>query len=45
MELIQAAYRTLAKLHHLDKGGETTQMVEINDAYHLVIATLKADTA
>lgn len=45
MALIHAAYRTLAKLHHPDLGGDTASMAEINNAYHLVLATLNADAA
>ena len=45
LALIHAVYRTLAKLHHPDLGGETVAMAEINTAYHLVLATLTADAA
>jgi hypothetical protein len=40
-ELIEAAYRCLAKLHHPDAGGTHETMREINDAY----STLKAREA
>lgn len=35
MEVINAAYRALAKLHHPDVNGQTAtgRMAEINDAY------------
>ena len=45
LALIHAAYRTLAKLHHPDLGGDTAAMAEINTAYHLVLATLNVDAA
>jgi hypothetical protein len=45
MAVIHAAYRTLAKLHHPDMGGDTTAMAEINTAYHHVLASLNADAA
>jgi len=32
-ELVKAAYRTLAQLHHPDKGGDTEAMQKINEAY------------
>lgn len=32
-EVIKAAYNALAKLHHPDKGGDTTKMQQINAAY------------
>lgn len=32
-ELIKAAYRTLAQLHHPDHGGDTSAMQRINIAY------------
>jgi hypothetical protein len=32
-EVIEAAYRALAKLHHPDRGGDTARMQGINAAY------------
>lgn len=32
-ELVEAAYKTLARLHHPDRGGSTTRMQELNAAY------------
>lgn len=32
-ELVKASYRTLASLHHPDKGGDTAIMAKINEAY------------
>jgi len=32
-ELVRAAYRTLAKAHHPDRGGTTAQMQAVNAAY------------
>jgi hypothetical protein len=32
-ELIKAAYKCLAQLHHPDKGGSTQKMQAINEAY------------
>lgn len=32
-EVVQAAYRALAGLHHPDRGGDTAKMQEINEAY------------
>jgi DnaJ-domain-containing protein 1 len=37
-ELIKAAYRCLATLHHPDKGGDTTRMQLINAAYKQLAA-------
>ena len=36
-DLVKAAYRTMCKLHHPDKGGMTTQMQRINEAYGRLI--------
>ncbi len=33
MELVQAAYRILSKLHHPDHGGDVEKMKDINVAY------------
>jgi len=33
MEVVEAAYRALARLHHPDRGGSTLQMQVINGAY------------
>ncbi len=41
LEVIQAVYRTLAKLHHPDLGGSTELMAEINDAYNYLVELLK----
>lgn len=35
-ELVKVAYRTLATLHHPDKGGDTATMQAINAAYELL---------
>jgi len=32
-EVVKAAYRALSKLYHPDKGGDTTTMQRINEAY------------
>lgn len=37
IEVIQAAYRALAKLHHPDFGGDPTRMMEINRAYAALV--------
>jgi hypothetical protein len=37
-ELVKAAYRCLAQIHHPDKGGDTTQMQRINEAYRRLAA-------
>ena len=42
-EMIQAAFRTLAKLHHPDVGGETQVMALINEAYNFLLETLKKE--
>ena len=39
--LVRAAYRTLATLHHPDRGGDTATMVALNAAY----AQLEKDAA
>jgi curved DNA-binding protein CbpA len=31
-EVVQAAYKALAFLHHPDRGGSTTRMQQINSA-------------
>ena len=37
-ELIRAAFKCLAQIHHPDKGGETEVMQRINDAYRRLAA-------
>jgi hypothetical protein len=37
-ELIRAAFKCLAQIHHPDKGGETEVMQRINDAYGRLLA-------
>ncbi len=37
-ELVKAAYRTLAQIHHPDRGGDTEAMQRINDAYRRLAA-------
>ena len=37
-EVVKAAYKALATLHHPDKGGETEVMQRINDAYGRLLA-------
>jgi hypothetical protein len=32
-EIIRAAFRTLAKMHHPDQGGDADKMTEVNAAY------------
>lgn len=44
-EVIQAVYRTLAKMHHPDVGGNTDVMAEINDAYGFMMNALKDESA
>lgn len=44
-EVIQAVYRTLAKMHHPDVGGSTDVMAEINDAYGFMMNALKDESA
>ncbi len=39
---VRAAYHRLARQHHPDHGGSTAQMREINAAYGLLDATLRA---
>ena len=34
IEKIRRTYRSLALQHHPDRGGDSTKMVEINEAYH-----------
>ncbi len=46
LQLIQAAYKTLAKLHHPDVvGGDTATMVEINNAYDVLTRKLGTQAA
>lgn len=33
LDQIKARYRELARVHHPDKGGDGSRMVEINEAY------------
>lgn len=40
-EVIQGAYRALAKLHHPDRGGDERMMRVINDAYEILTAELR----
>jgi len=35
-EVIRAAYRVMAQLHHPDRGGDTAAMQRINAAYELI---------
>jgi hypothetical protein len=37
-ELVKAAYRCLAQIHHPDKGGDTVAMQKINEAYRRLAA-------
>ena len=41
-EVVHAAYRALALLHHPDVGGNTEQMQEINLAYETLCKSLNA---
>lgn len=36
-EVVRAAYRALAALHHPDAGGDTATMAKINDAYDRIM--------
>jgi len=42
-EVIEAAYRRLAKIHHPDVGGNETTMKEINEAYESLIDPVKRE--
>jgi len=42
-ELIVAAYRVLAKIHHPDRGGGNDDMVRINLAYERLRAKTKSE--
>jgi hypothetical protein len=44
-EVVQGAYRALAKLHHPDLGGDGTTMRLINHAYEVLTAELKRQAA
>lgn len=35
-EIVRAAYRALAHVHHPDSGGDHSRMVEINRAYETI---------
>lgn len=37
-ELVTAAYKTLARLHHPDVGGDTATMQRLNDAFAKLMA-------
>jgi len=37
-EVVKAAYRELAKIHHPDKGGDTRRMQELTEAFRLLAA-------
>ena len=39
-EVIKAAYRALAHLHHPDHGGDTQEMQAVNAAYQQLVKTL-----
>jgi curved DNA-binding protein CbpA len=41
-ELIDAAYRVLAKQHHPDTGGDTVVMQRLNGAYDVLKARVDA---
>ena len=41
-EVIQAAYRALAKLYHPDFGGDPSRMVELNKAYDELVSKSSA---
>jgi hypothetical protein len=41
-ELIEAAYRVLAKQHHPDAGGDTVTMQRLNTAYAVLKAQVVA---
>ena len=40
LDVVRAVYKTLAKLHHPDRGGDPTLMAAINDAYRDILGTL-----
>jgi DnaJ-domain-containing protein 1 len=42
VELIESAYRTLARLHHPDRGGDVVAMQRVNAAYHALKARVSA---
>jgi hypothetical protein len=42
VELIESAYRTLARLHHPDRGGDELAMQRINGAYDALKARVGA---
>ena len=42
---IKSEYRTLAKLHHPDRGGDTVTMQKINAEYHAALERLNGQTS
>lgn len=36
LEVVKAAYKALAHIHHPDKGGETEMFTQINEAYEKI---------
>jgi len=42
---VKSEYRTLAKLFHPDRGGDTKTMQEINAAYHTKLENLNGQTS
>ena len=44
VEEVKAMYRTLAKLHHPDRGGDTATMQEVNSQYHATLNRMNGQT-
>lgn len=42
---VKSEYRTLAKLHHPDRGGSTETMQEVNASYHSRLESLHGQTS
>lgn len=42
---VKAEYRTLAKLHHPDRGGDTATMQRVNAEYHAKLESLDGQTS
>jgi len=42
LELVKAAYKTLARLYHPDQGGSEDEMKRINVAYKNILASSKS---
>lgn len=44
VEEVKSLYRTLAKQHHPDRGGDTATMQAINAAYHATLSRMNGQT-